>query len=60
MGFNLYDENGWININEIAKLDKWLNVIIGPREVGKTYFTKEINAAVETALEEDAEEIPFE
>ena len=39
MGFNLYDEYGWININEIAKLGKWLNVIIGPRQVGKTYST---------------------
>lgn len=39
MGFNLYDGNGWININEIAKLGKWLNVIIGPRQVGKTYST---------------------
>ena len=37
--FHLYDEDGWINILEIAKLKKWLNVIIGPRQVGKTYGT---------------------
>lgn len=39
MGFKLYDEYGWINIPEIAKLGKWLNIIIGPRQVGKTYGT---------------------
>lgn len=34
---NLYDENGWINIPEIAAQGCWLNVIVGPRQVGKTY-----------------------
>lgn len=37
MEFNLYTPDGWINIEGIAALGKWLNVIIGPRQVGKTY-----------------------
>lgn len=34
---NLYTVDGWINIEEISKLDCWLYVIVGPRQVGKTY-----------------------
>lgn len=33
----LYDSEGWLNIPELDKLDCWLNVITGARQVGKTY-----------------------
>ena len=35
----LYEKDGWLNIPEIDKLGTWCNVIIGPRQVGKTYGT---------------------
>lgn len=35
----LYEPDGWINIQEIDRLGTWCNVIIGPRQVGKTYGT---------------------
>lgn len=35
----LYEKDGWINIPEIDNLGTWCNVIIGPRQVGKTYGT---------------------
>lgn len=34
---NLYTPEGWLNIPEIRSLKCWLNVIVGPRQVGKTY-----------------------
>ena len=34
---NLYTPDGWIDIESIAKLGCWLNVIVGARQVGKTY-----------------------
>ena len=34
---DFYTEQGYLDINEIAKADAWLNVIIGARQVGKTY-----------------------
>lgn len=34
---NLYTADGWLNIEAIAALNCWLNVIIGKRQVGKTY-----------------------
>lgn len=37
--FNLYQKDGWLNVPDIARLNCWLNVIIGPRQVGKTYGT---------------------
>ena len=33
----IYNENGFLNIEEIASAGAWLNVIIGARQVGKTY-----------------------
>lgn len=36
---NIYDENGYLNIEEIASGGHWLIVIIGARQVGKTYGT---------------------
>lgn len=36
---DLYTPDGWINIEEISKLGCWLNVIVGARQVGKTYGT---------------------
>lgn len=36
---NLYNEAGFINIPEIASRPSWLKVIIGARQVGKTYGT---------------------
>lgn len=36
---NIYLENGYLNIDEIASAGAWLNVIIGARQVGKTYGT---------------------
>ena len=37
--YNIYDENGYINIPWIAARPTWLKVIIGARQVGKTYGT---------------------
>lgn len=34
---NLYTSDGWLNFDYIADRGKWLNVIIGARQVGKTY-----------------------
>ena len=36
---NLYTADGWLNIDEIATLPAWLFVIVGARQVGKTYGT---------------------
>ena len=36
---NIYDENGYLNIEEIAAHPSWLKVIIGARQIGKTYGT---------------------
>ena len=35
----LYLENGYLNIEEIARHPSWLKVIIGARQIGKTYGT---------------------
>lgn len=35
--FTLYDQEGWINIPALVSLNCWLYVLIGPRQVGKTY-----------------------
>lgn len=37
MGNNLYTPAGWLNFNYIADRGAWLNIIIGARQVGKTY-----------------------
>ena len=34
---DLYTADGWINIPAIRSFNCWLNVLIGPRQVGKTY-----------------------
>ena len=34
---DFYTEQGYLNIDEIASAGAWLNVIIGARQVGKTY-----------------------
>lgn len=34
---DLYTSDGWLNFDYIADRGKWLNVIIGARQVGKTY-----------------------
>lgn len=34
---NLYTAEGWLDIPKIAETECWLNVIIGKRQVGKTY-----------------------
>lgn len=36
---NLYTGDGWVNIPAIASLGSWCNIIIGKRQVGKTYGT---------------------
>ena len=36
---NLYNDLGYLNIPEIAAHDSWLKVIIGARQIGKTYGT---------------------
>lgn len=33
----LYDDNGYINVEAIAERPTWLKVLIGARQVGKTY-----------------------
>ncbi len=35
--FSLYTEDGWVNIPAISRLPAWLIVIIGKRQVGKTF-----------------------
>lgn len=37
--YKIYDENGYINVPWIAARPTWLKVIIGARQVGKTYGT---------------------
>lgn len=39
MALNLYEEDGWINIPSISSLNTNFNILIGPRQVGKTYGT---------------------
>ena len=40
---NIYTKDGWLDIPAIRSLDCWLNVIIGARQVGKTYgVTKDL------------------
>lgn len=34
---NIYTKDGWLDIPAIRSLGCWLHVIIGPRQVGKTY-----------------------
>ena len=34
---NLYTEDGWLNYEKIRKQGCWLNIIVGARQVGKTY-----------------------
>ena len=36
-GINIYTKEGWLDIPAIRSLGCWLHVIIGPRQVGKTY-----------------------
>ena len=36
---NLYLPAGWLNIPYVAQLDAWLIVILGSRQIGKTYGT---------------------
>ena len=36
---NIYDINGYLNIEELARDPSWLKVIIGARQIGKTYGT---------------------
>lgn len=36
---NIYDDNGWLNIEAIGTHPSWLKVIIGARQIGKTYGT---------------------
>lgn len=36
---DLYTGDGWVNIPAIADLGSWCNIIIGKRQVGKTYGT---------------------
>lgn len=37
--FDLYTQDGWLNIKGIAALPVWAVVIVGARQVGKTYGT---------------------
>lgn len=37
--FALYTSNGWVNIPAIADIGGWCNIIIGSRQVGKTFGT---------------------
>ncbi len=36
---SIYTADGWLDVPELAKYNCWLNVITGPRQVGKTYGT---------------------
>ena len=36
---NIYTPEGWLNVPALADLPAWLRVIIGKRQVGKTYGT---------------------
>ena len=36
---SIYTPDGWLNVPELAARGCWLNVITGPRQVGKTYGT---------------------
>ena len=36
---NIYTSEGWVNIPAIAEAPTWLKVVIGARQVGKTYGT---------------------
>lgn len=33
----IYDDNGYLNIEDIAQHSSWLKVILGARQIGKTY-----------------------
>jgi hypothetical protein len=39
IALDLYESGGWINIPSIASLGCWCNILIGKRQVGKTYGT---------------------
>ena len=39
MRTNIYTTDGWLNVPALAELPAWLRVIIGKRQVGKTYGT---------------------
>ena len=34
---NLYTEDGWLNVDAFDETGGWLNVIVGGRQIGKTY-----------------------
>ena len=36
---SIYTSDGWLNVPALAERGCWLNVITGPRQVGKTYGT---------------------
>ena len=36
---DLYTKDGWVNIPAVSSLGAWCNIIIGKRQVGKTYGT---------------------
>lgn len=36
---NIYTSDGWLDVPQLAKHGCWLNVITGPRQVGKSYGT---------------------
>lgn len=36
---DLYTKDGWVNIPAVSALGAWCNIIIGKRQVGKTYGT---------------------
>lgn len=36
---SIYTNDGWLDVPQLAKYGCWLNVITGPRQVGKTYGT---------------------
>ena len=39
IALDLYESGGWVNIPSIASLGCWCNILIGKRQVGKTYGT---------------------
>ena len=39
IALDLYTKDGWVNIPAVSALGAWCNIIIGKRQVGKTYGT---------------------
>ena len=37
MALDLYTKDGWINIPAVSSIQAWCYIIIGKRQVGKTY-----------------------